>query len=149
MFKKLPSGIRLAVLGASAGAFTLVFATGGCISRNAYNKNISRLASQLQNERAARAKDAENYEKKLREKSVTLTELTNRYITLQKESSAAHRKLGSLKGDLDTLLRDIAELKAVIFQNVKGSVRNEMMIKLMEMQYRVKSLLKNKAAPGE
>ena len=127
-------------------ALPMVLASGGCISRGAYQKNMAQLAGQLQTERAAHARDIEKYDQRLRDKNDTVVKLTERFMALQKKNAESQVKLDSLKDDLETLLRDMAELKMVVFHNVKGSEGNEMIIKLMEMQHRVKTLLKNETA---
>ncbi|MDP2690373.1 MAG: hypothetical protein Q8P48_09735 [Deltaproteobacteria bacterium] len=140
MFKRYLSGVNAAGLGASVVALSLAVSSG-CVSRSAYIEDVSRLAAHLQAEKEAHAVTVRLYEAKLRDKSDNLTSITERYIALQKSNGEAQKKLNSLKGDLETLLRDMAELKMVIFHNVKGSEGTEMMIKLMEMQHRVKDLL--------
>lgn len=126
-----------------AVALPMVVASGGCISRGAYQQNMGQLADQLQAERAAHALDIEKYDARLRDKNDTMVKLTERFMALQKKNADSQAKLDSLKNDLETLLRDMAELKMVIFHNVKGSEGNEMIIKLMEMQHRVKNLLRS------
>jgi len=95
---------------------------------------------------ALHAQELAKYDKRLRDKNDTVVKLTERYMALQERHAVAQGKLDSLKDDLDTLLKDIAELKMVVFHNVKGSEGNEMIIKLMEMQHRVKTLLRNETA---
>jgi len=142
MSKKLLSG---AVFGAAIIAATLPLAmtSGGCISRGAYQENMAKMANKLQAEKIAHAKELEKYEQKMREKNDTIAKLTERFMALQETNAESKAKLDSLKGDLEALLRDMAELKMVVFHNVKGSEGNEMIIKLMEMQHRVKNLLRN------
>lgn len=142
MFKRYLPGVTASGLGASVVALSLVVSSG-CVSRGAYIEDVSRLAAHLQAEKEAHADTVRLYEAKLRDKSNNMTSITERYIALQKSNGEAQKKLNSLKSDLETLLRDMAELKMVILHNVKGSEGTEMMIKLMEMQHRVKDLLQN------
>ncbi len=53
---------------------------------------------------------------------------------LKAEKDSAQAKLDGLKADLDALMKDMAEIKLVIFTNMRGSEANEMMIKLNNMQ---------------
>lgn len=142
MSKQYLSGARLSAA-IIAVALPMVVASGGCISLGAYQQNMAQLAGQLQNERAAHAEDIEKYDARLRDKNDTVVKLTERFMALQKKNADSQAKLDSLKNDLETLLRDMAELKMVVFHNVKGSEGNEMIIKLMEMQHRVKNLLRS------
>jgi len=126
-----------------AATLPLAMTSGGCISRGAYQENMAKLSKQMQAERIAHAKEIEKYEQRMRDKNDTIAKLTERFMALQETNAESKAKLDSLRGDLEALLRDMAELKMVVFHNVKGSEGNEMIIKLMEMQHRVKNLLRN------
>jgi len=136
------SGARLGAA-VIAMALPMALSSGGCISRGAYQQNMAQIASQLQTERAAHAQEIAKYDQRLRDKNDTVVKLTERFMALQAKNTESQAKLDSLKGDLEALLRDMAELKMVVFHNVKGSEGNEMIIKLMEMQHRVKNLLRS------
>jgi len=138
MSKKLLFGAAI-----MAATLPLAMTSGGCISRGAYQENMAKLSKQMQAERIAHAKEIEKYEQRMRDKNDTIAKLTERFMALQETNAESKAKLDSLRGDLEALLRDMAELKMVVFHNVKGSEGNEMIIKLMEMQHRVKNLLRN------
>lgn len=122
---------------------TLIFA--GCVSRGAYEENIGNISEKLKAEKSARSKDVRVLEQRVAERGKTLSDLTGRYIQLKAEKDAAQSKLDGLKADLDALMKDMSELKLVIFTNMRGSEANEMMIKLNNMQKRVDRLLTKEA----
>lgn len=115
--------------------------TGCFVSKKDYDNNINRLANELRNERIEHAATVKALEIKLQERGKSLNELTARYMELVKEKEQSQLVFNGLKGELDVLLRDIAELRLVIFTNVKGMEANEMMIKLIDMQNRVQVLI--------
>ncbi|MBI4950362.1 MAG: hypothetical protein HY955_09485 [Deltaproteobacteria bacterium] len=124
-------------------ALTLVFA--GCVSRGAYEENIGNISGKLKAEKTARSTDVKILEQRLADRGKTLSDLTGRYIMLKAEKDSAQSKLDGLKADLDALMKDMSELKLVIFTNMRGSEANEMMIKLNNMQKRVDRLLTKEA----
>ncbi len=119
----------------------LCLALPGCVSRSAYDQNMSAVLRKLQVERAEKNEAVQKLEQKVQDRGKSLNELTARYMDLQKEHEKSQVRLNRFKSDLEVLLRDMAELKMVIFTNVKGTQANEMMIKLMEMQNRVQLIL--------
>lgn len=119
----------------------LVLAAAGCISRSAYEGDMQTLYTQLQNERVANAAKIKALEIRLQERAKSLAELTNRYMTLEKDKEQAQIKINNLKGDFESLLRDMAELRLVIDSNIKGSGAAEMKLKLADMQNRIINLL--------
>lgn len=121
----------------------------GCVSRAQYDQDVGRLAVALHNEKADKASNIAYLEGKVHERGKTLSELTSRYIAVQKENEQAQTKLNGLKGDLEKLLHDVEELKLVLFTNVKGQEANEMMIKLIDMRHRLKLLLEKEKELGK
>lgn len=113
----------------------------GCVSRSAYQAEMYRMTEKLKEEKRDHAFDVKSLETKLSDKNKSLSELTNRYMEIEKQNQEFRKKLGYLRGDIEALLKDIAELKLVVFTNVKGSEGNEMMIKLIDMQQRLQGLL--------
>ncbi len=140
------AGIRIFLVFAAA-SLTLT-TLPGCISRSAYEENINRLATALQEEKAARAAAERQLDHKIQERGKTLGEMTNKYIELQRNYEQVQIKAVRFKGDLEKLLHDVDELKLVVHTNVRGSHGSEMMIKLLDMEHRLNLLLdKNKPEP--
>lgn len=119
----------------------IMLASAGCVSRGAYEENIGVMSKKLQAEKAARATDVKSLEQRLAERGKTLSDLTDRYIRLKAEKDSAQAKLDGLKADLDALMKDMAELKLVVFTNMRGSEANEMVMKINNMQKRVDRLI--------
>ncbi|MBI5452994.1 MAG: hypothetical protein HY956_00025 [Deltaproteobacteria bacterium] len=119
----------------------LLAASAGCISRGAYDENMGAISKRLAAEKTARSIEVKTLEQRLAERGKTLSDLTDRYIRLKAEKDSAQAKLDGLKADLDALMKDMAELKLVIFTNMRGSEANEMVMKLNNMQKRVDRLL--------
>ncbi|MBI5598302.1 MAG: hypothetical protein HY890_01020 [Deltaproteobacteria bacterium] len=126
-------------------AVFMLAVSAGCVSRGAYEENIGVMSIKLQAEKVARATDVKSLEQRLAERGKTLSELTDRYIRLKTEKDSAQAKLDGLKADLDALMMDMAELKLVVFTNMRGSEANEMVMKLNNMQKRVDKLLVKEA----
>ena len=139
-------GLRPAALVAAALTLSTLFLTGCCVSRETYYKDIGKLETELNFERRVNAEQVKNYEQKLHDKSNSLKVITERYMELEKSNGAARGTLDSLQDDLQGMLNDMAELKMVIYHNVKGSEGAQMLIKLNEMKYKIKRLMKNGAA---
>lgn len=119
-----------------------VFILGCGISRRDYETNMTMVLDELNQERSARHSATRALEVKVHERGRTLSEITDRYITLKEQHDFSQAKLGRLNGDLEGLLRDFSELKLVIFANFKGAQANEMLLKLNAMQRTVQELLK-------
>ncbi len=119
----------------------LLAASAGCVSRGAYDENMGTISKRLAAEKAARSIEVKTLEQRLAERGKTLSELTDRYIRLKAEKDSAQAKLDGLKADLDALMKDMAELKLVIFTNMRGSEANEMVMKLNNMQKRVDKII--------
>lgn len=113
----------------------------GCISRRAYEQNMATVTRRLETERTEKNEAIAKLEQKVQDRGRSLNELTAKYMDLQREHEKSQIRAHRLKSDLDALLRDMAELKMVVFANVKGTQANEMMIKLMEMQNRIQLML--------
>ncbi len=113
----------------------------GCVSRSAYERNMTAVMRTMETERREKNEAIAKLELKVQDRGRSLNELTAKYMDLQKEHEKSQIRFHRLKTDLDALLRDMAELKMVVFANVKGTQANEMMIKLMEMQNRIQLML--------
>jgi ERCC4-related helicase len=114
----------------------------GCVSRSSYNDNVNSLMRKMDAERARNLETERALEIKAQERGRTLSELTTRYIELKAQQDYSQAKLGRLQSDLEGLLRDMSEMKLVIFTNFKGSEANEMMLKLNSMQKTVQEILR-------
>jgi hypothetical protein len=134
------SGNRKIILAASLLALPLLIQ--GCVSRSSYNENVNSLLQKMDAERVRNAETERALEIKVQERGRTLSELTSRYIELKAQQDYSQAKLGRLQSDLEGLLRDMSEMKLVIFTNFKGSEANEMMLKLNSMQKTVQEILK-------
>lgn len=119
----------------------LAASLSGCVSKATYDQDISTLLIKLQRERADNAQNVKALEIKLQERGKSLSEITNRLIMLQKEREQSYGKISHFRADIEAIQRDLAELKLVIFTNVKGSEGNEMIIKIIDMQHRIQTIL--------
>jgi len=131
----------------AAGLLALPILAQGCISRGAYDENVSLLMQKMHRERAENAATERALEIKVQERGKTLSELTTRYIDLKAQQDYSQAKLGRLQSDLEGLLSDMSEMKLVIFTNFKGSEANEMMLKLNSMQKTVQEILRKSNEP--
>lgn len=131
------------------GLLALPVLAVGCVSRGAYDENVSLLLQKIEAERAERMSTMRALEIKIQERGKTLSELTTRYIDLKAQQDYSQAKLARLQGDLEGLLSSMSEMKLVIFTNFKGSEANELMLKLNSMQKTVQEILKksNEAMP--
>lgn len=136
----LTSSIRSSILSkALPAAFIASVLLSGCVSRSAYEADISKLAAKLQQERADNAATVRILEEKIKERGRSLTELTERYILLQRER--AQFQLPGLKMDMEALLKNLDELSLVISTNLKGSEGREMLMMIGDMQKRIESVI--------
>lgn len=133
-------GIAILVL-ASAGLFT------GCVSKSAHEGRVAILLEQLHRERMEKNAEIQLLETKVRERGRTLSGLTEMYMKIKDQNDTAQTKLGGLDGDLNALQNDLAELKLIVYSNLKGSQANEMILKLNEMQRRIQAILEKGAGP--
>jgi hypothetical protein len=131
----------------AAGLLAFPLISQGCVSRGAYDENISLLMQKMNRERAENAATERTLEIKVQERGRTLSELTTRYIELKAQQDYSQAKLGRLQSDLEGLLSSMSEMKLVIFTNFKGSEANEMMLKLNSMQKTVQEILKKSNEP--
>lgn len=127
----------------SVPAISLVFFLSGCVPKSLYDRDITLLRIKMMEQKAQSDAAIRSMEAKLQERSKTLGDITGRYIELEKEKNRSQTRLNSLKGDMESLLKDIAELKLVILANIKGTTANEMLIKLLDMEQKVRVLLGN------
>lgn len=111
----------------------------GCVSRSGYEADISRLTLKLQQERADHAFTVKTLEEKVKDRGRSLTELTERYITLQRER--AQFQLPGLRRDMEILLKNLDELSLVVSSNLKGSEGREMQMMINDMRGRITSVL--------
>lgn len=116
-------------------------ALSGCVSLSAYEEDVAKLTIALQNEKAARVEAERKSDYRGQERGKSLSEMTNKYIELQKSYELVQIKVLRLKGDFEKLLHDVDELKLVVHTNVKGSAGSELMIKLLDMENRLNILL--------
>lgn len=130
----------------AAGLLAVTLVPSGCVSRSAYNDSVNLLMQKMQKERTDSQSAQRALEIKVQERGKTLSELTARYIDLKAQHDYSQAKLGRLQNDLEGLLRDMSEMKLVIFTNFKGSEANEMMLKLNSMQKTVQEILKKSTA---
>lgn len=131
--------IRANIFKSSSAIILSGILISGCISRGAYEQDIARLTARLQQERIEHANQIASMEVKLKDRAKSLADLTDRYMTLQKERE--QYQVVGLKSDLEALSKDLAELKLVVASNAKGAEANEMLMKIADMQKRINLLL--------
>lgn len=115
--------------------------SAGCVSKYSYDRDIGRLTSQLETEREQSMYRTTALENTSEAKAQSLAELTNRYIDLQKKNQDAQRRINNIKGDMNSLLSDIDELKLIISSNLKGPEAYELLFKLDDMEKRVRGVI--------
>lgn len=126
----------------AAALVALPLLSSGCVSRSTYEDNVNQLMQKMHRERAEGNADRRALEIKVQERGRTLSELTTRYMDLKAQQDYSQAKLGRLQNDLEGLLRDMSEMKLVIFTNFKGTQANELMLKLNSMQKTVQEILR-------
>ncbi len=120
----------------------------GCISRSTYNRDMSKLLNRIELDKQEYDKIYERLNAQTTDRSVTLNKLTTRYMLLQKNHSKLQTRMNHFGKDLNAFSRDIAELKLVITKNmdkIRSSMANEMLIKIIDMEFRVNELQKKEA----
>ncbi len=131
-------------------ALSIVLALSGCVSKRTYDRDVTALLNKLEKGKGTSADSRETMEAKIRSKTAILNTLTNKYMMLEKDYIRASERLNSFNDDLQDLKKDIAELKLVISVNIdklKSTVANEMLIKIIDMEYRIDELLKKESEP--
>lgn len=148
-FQRILSGVSFSTaIRAVAVSVPLIFIVSGCVSKRTYDRDIARLTRQLQAERGQRGSEMNSIESRLADKSKTVAKLTERYIQLQAEKKRAIDRLNRFRGDIMELQRGIAELKLVVGKNTEkfpSTTANEMLINLIDMEYRIQELLRKEA----
>lgn len=138
--KALRAGPRTTIL-----FLVTVFALGtlgsGCVPRGTYKQDVDVLAAQLTKEREEFKYKLESLETKLDTRGKSLNELTVRYIQLQRDFKDMQGVVNNLRGDLESLLRDIEELKLVVNTNYRGSEADEMLFMLTDMERRIEAII--------
>ncbi len=125
---------------------TLAFS--GCISRSTYNRDMAKLLNKIAVGQQEYEKMANNLEAGGRDRAETLNKLTLRYMKLQKNHSKLLRRYNNFDNDLNEFAHDLSELKLVVNKNIDkiiSSMANEMLIKIIDMEFRVNELRKKDA----
>ncbi|MBI5344414.1 MAG: hypothetical protein HZB83_03610 [Deltaproteobacteria bacterium] len=122
----------------------LILTLSGCVSKGTYDRDVGTLAVSLERERALGASRINELETKLSGRGKTMSELTERYATLQKDREKAQMKFNMFRPDVEGLIRDIEQLRLMVYANAKnmlGSSGSEMIIKLTGMERTLKEML--------
>ena len=109
---------------------------------------MSKLLNKIELDRQESEGIYDKLEAQSSDRSLTLNKLTTRYMHLQKNHAKLKGKFNHFDEDLNAFSHDIAELKLVISKNmdkIKSSMANEMLIKIIDMQFRIKELRKKEA----
>jgi septal ring factor EnvC (AmiA/AmiB activator) len=141
-------GKRVCTIGLLALLLIPVMALSGCISRSTYNRDMSKLLNRIEMDRLEYDGIYDQLKAQNTDRSFTLNKLTTRYMQLQKNHAKIKGKFNHFDADLNALSHDIAELKLVITKNmdkIKSSMANEMLIKIIDMQFRIKELRKKES----
>ncbi|MEE9543910.1 MAG: hypothetical protein V3V95_09040 [Thermodesulfobacteriota bacterium] len=131
-------------------ALSAVMALSGCVSKRSYDRDVTNLLNKLEKGKGSSADSMQSLQSKIRSKSTSLNKLTNKYTLLEKDYVRASERLNSFGNDLQRLKKDMAELKLVISINIdklRSTVANEMLIKIIDMEYRIDELLKKESEP--
>ncbi len=124
----------------------------GCVSKSTYDRDVAALLNQLAKEKGATASSINAMEIRVQHKASSLTRLTEKYMELEKNHMRTMERLSSFRGDLDNLRNDIAELKLVVSTNIdklRSTMANELLIKIIDMEYRVHELLKKESETSQ
>ena len=131
-------------------ALSIALALSGCVSKRTYDRDVSALLNKLEHNKGSSADSIKIMESKVKSKAAVLSTLTDNYTTLEKDYIRARERLNSFNSDLQNLKKDIAELKLVVSINIdklRSTVANEMLIKIIDMEYRIDELLKKESKP--
>jgi septal ring factor EnvC (AmiA/AmiB activator) len=124
----------------------------GCVSKSTYDRDVAALLNQLAKERGTKASSINAMETQVKTKAGSLTRLTDKYMQLEREHMLTKERLSSFRDDLENLRKDVAELKLVVSTNIdklRSTMANELLIKIIDMEYRVEELLRiESATPG-
>ena len=122
----------------------------GCVTRSSYEKGIDEMERRLAAERANNLASMSVIESKLEDKNSTLKEITERYMALQKGQEESQAWINGFRSELEAISKDLSELKLVISSNtneMKSTVANEMLIKIIDMEHRIGEMLKKGEGP--
>lgn len=131
-------------------ALSIALALSGCVSKRTYDRDVTALLNKLEMGEGISATSMRSLKTTVHSKSISLSKLTNKYTLLEKDYVRASERLNSFGKDLQTLKKDIAELKLVISINIdklQSTVANEMLIKIIDMEYRIDELLEKESEP--
>lgn len=120
----------------------------GCVSKSTYDRDVAALLNKLAKEQGTTASSINAMETRMKNKASSLTRLTEKYIEIEKAYMRTMERLSSFRGDLENLRKDIAELKLVVSTNIdklRSTMANELLIKIIDMEYRVQELLKKES----
>lgn len=134
----------------TALAVSVALALSGCVSKRTYDRDVTALLNKLEMGEDISAVSRQSLQTKVHSKSISLNKLTNKYTLLEKDYIRTSERLNSFGNDLQNLKKDIAELKLVISINIdklQSTVANEMLIKIIDMEYRVDELLEKESEP--
>jgi outer membrane murein-binding lipoprotein Lpp len=115
--------------------------SAGCVSKYSYDRDVGKLSSQLQSEREQSMYRTDALKSTSESKAQTLSDLTGRYIALQKLNQDSQRRINNIAGDMHALLANIDELKLIISSNLQGAVAYELLFKLDDMENRIRRVI--------
>ncbi len=122
----------------------------GCVSKRTYDRDVAALLNKLAKAQGTTASSINAMKMKMKNKASSLTRLTEKYMELEQEHMRTKERLSSFRDDLENLRKDIAELKLVVSTNIdklRSTMANELLIKIIDMEYRVQELLKKESQP--
>jgi septal ring factor EnvC (AmiA/AmiB activator) len=120
----------------------------GCVSKSTYDRDVAALLNKLAKNQGTTASSIDAMETRMKIKASSLTRLTEKYMVLEKEHMRTMERLSSFRDDLENLRKDIAELKLVVSTNIdklRSTMANELLIKIIDMEYRVQELLRKES----
>ncbi len=131
-------------------ALSVILALSGCVSKRTYDRDVTALLNKLEQGKGKSADSIETMQSRLNNKDASLSMLTNRYTMLERDYVRVKKRLNTFDSDLQNFKKDIAELKLVVSINIdklRSTVANEILIKIIDMEYRVDELLKKESQP--
>jgi hypothetical protein len=131
-------------------ALSVVLALSGCVSKRTYDRDVTALLNKIEQGKGQSASSIGGMKSRLDTKNASLSLLTNKYIMLEKDYIRVKKRLNTFDSDLQSFKKDIAELRLVVSTNIdklRSTVANEMLIKIIDMEYRVDELLKKESQP--
>lgn len=132
-----------------AGLMLALTALSGCVRRSDYDRDVNDLERKLRQERIINAANLKDLELKLRDKSRSVNELTQRYMELQETAAGLKAWKAGFDKELSALSADVDELRLIFTKNaanIKGPAPFALHTKMVDIETRLNALMKLREA---